>query len=83
MGWPVAIPWLTIERTPSLLFSNVSPSPINLQGCSKLLLSLGCGWGRYYRVAHGTGPIPNGPQVPCRTRVACLVKIDKFQTTQF
>ena len=40
---------------------------------SWFLLSSGCDGSRYYRVAHGTGPIPNETQSPCRTLVACLV----------
>ena len=28
-------------------------------GCSRLLLSSGCEWGRYYRVAYSIGPMPN------------------------
>ena len=37
-------------------------------GCSRFLLSSGCEWGKYYRVAHSTGPIPN--EIPCRALVA-------------
>ena len=36
------------------------------QGRSWILLSPGCN-SRYYRVAHGTGVIPNETQFPCRT----------------
>ena len=42
-------------------------------GCNWFLLSVGCNSGRYDRVAHGTGLIPNETQFPCRTLVACLV----------
>ena len=41
-------------------------------GCNRFLLSSGCEWGRYYRVAHSTGLIPNENQISCRTLVACL-----------
>ena len=41
-------------------------------GCNRFLLSSGCGWGKYYRVAHSTGLIPNETQIPCRTPAACL-----------
>ena len=37
------------------------------------LLISGCDRSRYYRVAHGTGLIPNEIRFPCRTLVACLV----------
>ena len=43
-----------------------------LTGCSRFLLSSGRGWGEYYRVAHGTGLMPNETQIPCRALVACL-----------
>ena len=41
-------------------------------GRSWFLLSSGCDRSRYYRVPHGTGPIPNDTPFPCRTLVACL-----------
>ena len=43
--------------------------------CNRFLLSSGCEWGKYYRVTHSTGPIPNQTQIPCRALVACLVLI--------
>ena len=46
------------------------------RGCDLFLLSCGCDSTRYYRVAHGTGLIPNEIQSPCRTLVACLVWSD-------
>ena len=39
-------------------------------GRSLFLLSSGCDRSRYYRVAHGTGPIPTETQFLCRTLVA-------------
>jgi hypothetical protein len=39
----------------------------------RFLLSSGCGWGRYYRVAHSTGPIPNETRISCRTLAARLL----------
>ena len=42
-------------------------------GCDRALLSSGCQWGEYYRVAHGTGPAPTETQSPRRTPVACPV----------
>ena len=45
-------------------------------GRSCFLLSCGSDRGRYYRVTHGTGPIPNETQFPCRTLGACLVVSD-------
>ena len=41
-------------------------------GCSWLLLSSRCDQNRYYRVADGTGPVPNENQFSCRTLLACL-----------
>ena len=32
----------------------------------------GCEWGRYYRVTHSTGLIPNKTRISCRTQGACL-----------
>jgi len=43
--------------------------------CSLFLLSSRCDQNGYYRVAHGTGVVPNEIQFPCRTLVACLVRI--------
>ena len=42
-------------------------------GRSRFLLSSACDGGGYYRVARGTGLIPNETQFPCRTLVACLM----------
>ena len=51
----------------------MDPGPTELDtGRSWFLLSSGGDISRYYRVAHGTGLIPNETQFPCRTLVACL-----------
>ena len=40
--------------------TQASPGPTEgCTGCNMFLLSSGCGWGKYYRVAHSTGPVPN------------------------
>ena len=44
------------------------------RGCSLFLLSFGCDSSGYYRMAHGTAPIPNETEGPCRTLVARLVQ---------
>ena len=71
-----------VQRFPPRLATSVrqvtrdqmEPGPTGSDtGRSWFLLSSGCDGSRYYRVAHGTGPIPNEIQFPCRTRVACLV----------
>ena len=40
-------------------------------GCSRFLLSSGCEWGEYYRVAHRPGLAPSETQIACRTCLAC------------
>ena len=53
--------------------TQASPGPSEpCTGCNRFLLSSGCEWGEYYRVAYSTGPAPNETRVPCRTLVACL-----------
>ena len=41
-------------------------------GCNRFVLSSGCGWGGYYRVAHSARLMPNETRIPCRALVACL-----------
>ena len=51
----------------------MEPGPTEFDtGRSWFLLSCGCNRSRYYRVAHGAGPIPNETQFRCRTLGACL-----------
>ena len=50
----------------------MEPGPTEFDtGRSRFLLSCGCNRSRYYRVAHGAGPIPNETQFRCRTIGAC------------
>ena len=47
----------------------VRPPTEPCTGCGRFLLSSGCEWGKYYRVARSAGLTPNETQIPCRTPI--------------
>ena len=66
---------------PDLVLASARPDVIGREldltaldtGCDLFPLSCGCNSGGYYRVAHGTGLIPEETQFPYRTLVARLI----------